>query len=122
MTRHNIYWETVNKNNEILTEHNIVYKDIDRKNVKKFSLKNGDTELYSITLEPEDSFLYRRRVKTDGSTEEVCYIIAKFTSVGKKIAFIFPQSDSLVIKDNFIGNHRWFYPVVTSEFEIHGDR
>lgn len=112
-------WEVTYKNGDSVSQETTAYRMIDRENVKKFSLvdQNGK-EHYSINLEKGDSFLYRRRVKRTPSGEETsCHILAKYTPVGKKIAFVFPEDGSLVIKDNFISTHRWFYPVSPQEFE-----
>jgi hypothetical protein len=119
MTRSNLYWEVTYKTGEKLTKDSIVYPNINRELVEKVSLKNSlNEEVYFMNLDKGDSFSYRRRTRTDGVALEVCHILAKFTPVGKKIAFVFESDGSIVIKDGFMKNHRWFYSPAFNEYEF----
>jgi hypothetical protein len=112
-------WKIVYKDGTQCTADNTGYGAILRENVISVSIiDDRGAEKYSVPLEENENFAYRRRVKqTPGSAPEVCHILMKFTEKGNKFAFIFEDGSPTHTRDNFQKNHKWFYPPIISDFE-----
>jgi hypothetical protein len=94
---------------------------IDRKKVKTFLIIWDQVPVFTLHLEEGQKLFYRRRT-TLTVGKEICHLAGWQQEVGAdgemvwRIAFVF-EDGRIEIKDKFIENHPWFYPIVLTDKE-----
>lgn len=108
------------KDGTVVWRENVPYHSIERDKVRFAQVADRDTDkvLYQISIAGDETFAYRRRTRMSlGHDKDVCHILAKYTPQGKKIAFVFEETESIVVKDSFVESHGWFYPIELFDYE-----
>lgn len=90
--------------------------NIDRSQIKTFSLFDDDRRVLSIHLDHDDKLIYRRRVeqKETGETQAV-YIVG--CSNKGYYSFLF-EDGRVEIINSFVETDPWFYSPTFREFEL----
>jgi len=113
------YWEVMYQNGLKDISVDTAYSDIVRDRVKRLSLLKDGNLIYSLPVEPEDNFLYRKRttMSSDG-TSSTCHILARLSKHNNKIIFAFENGD-IITRTDFDDNDQWFYsPTIREEEKI----
>jgi hypothetical protein len=93
------------------------YENIDRDNLRAFSLVRGEEVIFSVPFKPGQGrrLIWRRRTEmTPGGVATVVHI------VGKKGGFVAAVFDNgfVLLDDNFSDDNGWLYPPEYKEFEV----
>jgi hypothetical protein len=109
-------WRVHYKNEDVISQANLAYEDIDRDNLTAFQLFDGEKVVLSVPFKDNGHrLIWRRRIeKQVGGEEKIVHI------VGKKGGFVCAVFDdgTFLIDDKFREDNDWLYPPQYREFEV----
>lgn len=101
---------------DITNGDKFAYENIDRDNLKAFTLLKGNLPVFRLIFDGDgQKLVWRRRVEKNSNGETVIAHI-----VGKKGRFICTvnQDGQAAVANNFKEGDRWLYPPQFKEFEV----
>jgi hypothetical protein len=107
-----MHWQARYKNGELVTQEvdGISADRLNRQQLESFSLMFENREVFTLHLDPDQSFFYRRRTEMDQGSEvqRVCHVIGTRKGEAQSVIYIF-EDGHIAMAGAFREDHPWFY-------------